>query len=115
MPQLLTRAHRARLFANHASPGDHPPVLKLFTPDANATWLLCDIDSDGRLFGLCDLGLGSPELGYIMLHELETLRGPFCLPVERDRWFSATAPISAYAAAAREAGRIIETLAGAAA
>lgn len=115
MAQLLTRAHRARLTANRARSGDHEPVVKLFTPDANATWLLTDMDGEGRLFGLCDLGLGSPELGYVMLSELETLRGPLRLPVERDRCFRATAPLSVYADAARTAGRVIDTLPGAAA
>ena len=44
---------------------DFKPVVKLFTPDAQCTWLLTELDSDGGLaFGLCDLGLGCPELGY---------------------------------------------------
>ena len=39
--------------------------MKLFTPDANATWLLTELDpvEPDRAFGLCDLGLGYPELG----------------------------------------------------
>jgi hypothetical protein len=39
------------------------PCRKLFTPDANATWLLTEIDPEepDRAFGLCDLGLGSPD------------------------------------------------------
>jgi hypothetical protein len=43
------------------------PVVKLFTPDAGATWLMTEAypeGSDIRLFGLCDLGMGCPELGY---------------------------------------------------
>jgi hypothetical protein len=45
---------------------DPIPVVKLFTPDAGATWLLTEIEQDGGEFlgfGLCDLGLGAPELG----------------------------------------------------
>jgi len=40
-------------------------VVTLFTLDACASWLLTEIDSDDldRAFGLCDLGLGMPELG----------------------------------------------------
>jgi hypothetical protein len=36
---------------------DPCPVVKLFTPDAAATWLLTEIDPDNRdiAFGLCDL------------------------------------------------------------
>jgi hypothetical protein len=51
---------------------DFEPVVKLFTPDGNATWLLTELnpDFDHLAFGLCDLGLGEPELGYVSLHEL---------------------------------------------
>ena len=54
----------------------------------------------GDLQGLCDQGLGAPELGYVRLSELEALRGGLGLPVERDRHFSGTEPLSAYLAAA---------------
>ena len=44
---------------------DFKPVVKLFTPDAQCTWLLTEIDpDDGLAFGLCDLGMSEPELGY---------------------------------------------------
>ena len=87
---------------------DPRPVVKLFTPDANATWLLIELDpgNPDRAFGLCDLGLGSPELGYVLVSELETLRGPLGLSVERDRYFVADGPISAYARDAQAAGAI---------
>lgn len=89
---------------------DHVPVVKLFTPDANATWLITEIDphNPDMAFGLCDLGLDAPELGYISLAEMTNLRGCIRLPVERDRWFTATHPISVYAQAARMAGAITE-------
>jgi hypothetical protein len=85
------------------------PVVKLFTPDA-ATWLISEAypeDSDVRLFGLCDLGLGSPELGYAMLSEIEDARGKLGLPVERDLYFKAEHRLSAYAKIARYAGIIV--------
>jgi hypothetical protein len=86
-----------------------PPVVKLFTPDANATWLISEVDPDDadRLFGLCDLGLGYPELGYVSLAELSALRGPLGLPVERDKHFIPKRPLSIYADEARAKGRII--------
>ncbi|MGI4876635.1 MAG: DUF2958 domain-containing protein [Janthinobacterium lividum] len=89
---------------------DTPPVIKLFTPDAQATWLLSEIDADDVMFGLCDLGMGSPELGYVYLGELQEVRGPLGLPIERDLHWTATAPMSAYADAARAAGRIVDRL-----
>ena len=87
---------------------DFKPVVKLFTPDTQCTWLLTELDPDGGLaFGLCDLGLGSPELGYISLTELRTVRGKLGLPIERDLHFDADKPLSAYADNARERGYII--------
>ena len=83
--------------------------MKLFTPDAGATWLLTELDPSDpdRAFGLCDLGLGFPELGYVSLVELAAVRGRFGLPVERDLHFTADRPLSDYADAARRRGRIV--------
>src|SRR3954447_26466200 len=71
---LITTVQRAQLLANgtRAVQGediDPSPVVKLFTPDAAATWLLTEIDAadPNRAFGLCDPGLGSPELGFVIL------------------------------------------------
>jgi len=78
---------------------DFEPVVKLFTPDGNATWLLTELDPNGEYlaFGLCDLGLGEPELGYVSLHELAAARGSLGLPLERDLYFAPTRTIAAYA------------------
>lgn len=107
---LLTVEDRVKLLVNAlADDRDHPPVCKLFTPDANATWLLseCDPDEPDRLFGLCDPGLGCPELGFVSLAEIMEVRGPLGLPVERDLSFVADKPLSAYAEEARIRGRIV--------
>lgn len=109
MKKILTIADRVELMVNALHPDrDHPPVVKLFTPDGAAIWLISEVDPDDpdRLFGLCDLGLGFPELGYVSLTEITELRGKLGLPVERDRHFVADKPMSAYAAEARVAGRI---------
>jgi hypothetical protein len=106
---LLSVEDRVKLLVNALTDEkDHEPVLKLFTPDGNATWLLTESDPDDpdRLFGLCDLGLGSPELGYVSLAELTALRGLLGLPIERDLHFIADRPLSAYAEEARLKGRI---------
>ena len=34
------------------------PVVKYFNPCGAGTWLIADIDDEGRMFGLCDLGVG---------------------------------------------------------
>ncbi|UIS25266.1 DUF2958 domain-containing protein [Erythrobacter phage vB_EliS-L02] len=87
------------------------PVVKFFTPDANATWLISEIAPDGDImFGLCDLGHGTPELGYVSLAELQSVRGPLGLKVERDIHFEASGTMKQYADAARREGRIVEKL-----
>lgn len=129
--QLLLEHHRRQLLANGARSAagediDPCPVVKLFTPpwpfhaltraeplatppDAGATWLLTELDPDDPdlAFGLCDLGLGCPELGTVRLSEIEALRGRLRLPVERDLAFEACGPLSAYVIAARQAERIV--------
>ena len=59
------------------------------------------------MFGLCDLGLGYPELGYVSLTEITSVKGRLGLPVERDLHFVADKPLSAYAEEARVKGRIV--------
>lgn len=107
--RLLTAVILNKLLANGINRDrDHAPVVKLFTPDGNATWLFSELDSDGdTLFGLCDLGMGEPELGYASLAEITALRGRMRLPVERDRYFESKEPMSAHAARARAAQRIV--------
>lgn len=107
--KLLTDELKAALIANNLSTrdADHIPVVKLFTPWANATWLLTEMEPDGRCFGLCDLGLGEPELGYVSLEELEALEGPAGLKVERDLYFYTDRQLSAWTAHAKRHRRIL--------
>ena len=112
MTKLITDEQRAQLLANGRESTENPdfdprPVVKLFTPNAGATWLLTELDSEEIAFGLCDFGQGFPELGYVSLAELEGLRGNWGLPIERDLYFIADKPLSGYAREARLAGRIV--------
>ena len=115
--KLFTLNQYARLVANgeasQADEIDHDPVVTLFTPDANATWLISKIDpsESDRAFGLCDLGMGCPELGYGSIAALTQLREPLRLPVKRDMHFDADKTLTAYAEAARRVGRFRQTLA----
>jgi hypothetical protein len=86
------------------------PVVKLFTPDAASTWLLSEIDPDDPdiAFGLCDLGMGCPELGSVRISELQSVRGKLGRRVERDLHFKPSHPIGVYARAAWSAGAITE-------
>ena len=84
------------------------PVVKLFTPDGAATWLLAWIEPEDTdiAWGLCCLGMGCPEIGTVSISEIADLRGALGLPVERDRFFKADRSLSDYASAARQNGHI---------
>ncbi len=62
--------------------------VKYFNPVGAQTWYITEYDpSDGTMYGLCDLGMGHPELGYVMLQELEALQLPMGMSIERDIHF----------------------------
>lgn len=84
------------------------PVVKFFG-GAACTWLISEYDQETDcFFGLCDLGLGEPELGYVAREELFSIRfPPFNLPVERDRHFRANKTLMEYATEARIKRRIM--------
>lgn len=105
---LLTKHQKAILIENgrKAAAGDEIdpfPVVKLFLPGTRMTWLLTELDpeDEDRAFGLCDLGMGCPELGYVSLTELRSARTRMGLTVERDLCFDADKTLSAYTEDAR--------------
>lgn len=106
---LLTAELRDRLLTNgRMRDVDHVPIVKFFNPVGAATWLATELDEDeDALFGLADLGFGSPELGSFSLLEMASVRLPFGLGIERDLYFEGAFPLSVYAEAARKAGRIV--------
>jgi hypothetical protein len=111
---LILDSQRAEMLANwrrgDAGEGEYDPrpVVKLFNPCGAATWLLTELveDEPDIAFGLCDLGQGFPELGYVSLADLRSVRLMGGLSIERDEHFKATKTLSEYAAAARAVGRI---------
>lgn len=117
---LITQEIRRQLLANNLatiaahkegnSEPDHVPVVKLFVPWGAGTWLLTELDSEDndRLFGLCDLGMQCPELGYVSLSEMQETRGPGGLTIERDIHWSGKYPLSHYAQVAHTRGRIVD-------
>lgn len=115
MNPLITDEQRARLLANgearaagHAT--DLLPVVRLFTPDAHATWLLASLDpADGdTAHGLIDLGIGMPTLGTVKLSDLASIVGPHRQPVMRDRYFQPTRLLSEYLRLAEDNGSITD-------
>lgn len=114
MTQPLTTAdQRAQLLANGAARAaggifDSLPVVRLFTPDAHATWLLAALDpTDGdTAWGLIDLGIGMPELGTVKLSDLAGIVGPRQRSIQRDLHFRASRSLSEYVRLAQIDGSI---------
>lgn len=116
MPQsLVIVLERAQLLAHGKARAageaiDPLPVVRLFTPDGHATWLLAALDPvDGdTAYGLIDLGIGLPALGTVKLSDLAAIVGPRGRPVMRDRYFRAVRPLSEYVRLARANGSIVD-------
>ncbi|MEN3746049.1 DUF2958 domain-containing protein [Sphingomonas sp. HF-S3] len=106
---LLTPELRAALRVQYRSDdADKRPLVKFFHPLSPATWLASELDDDGdALFGLADLGFGCPELGWFSLSEIEALRLPYGLRIERDSNFATTLPLADWTSWARKAGSIL--------
>ncbi|MEK6385783.1 MAG: DUF2958 domain-containing protein [Paraburkholderia tropica] len=110
---LTTADERTQLLANGAAraAGQHIdplPVVRLFTPDAHAIWLLAALDpADGNTaWGLIDLGIGMPAMGTVKLSDLAGIVGPQQRPVLRDVYFRAARPLSEYVRLAQRDGSI---------
>jgi len=82
------------LYSQDGKGGKAVVYVKYFTPSSNWTWLATEgepvLDESQnevnyRFFGLV---FGHErEFGYFLLSELEEVRGPLGLPIERDLWF----------------------------
>lgn len=89
--ELLTDAIKKALPPLYATENipfeEKEPTVKFFNPMGSQTWEIYEGSPEGddwRLFGMCDLGFGSPELGYVMLSELESIQLPMGMGIERD-------------------------------
>jgi hypothetical protein len=76
LPKLYEREHLGL---------DAIAQVKFFTPDSSWTWYASEFDGTDIFFGLVS-GL-EVELGYFSLSELQSVRGPLGLPIERDLYF----------------------------
>ena len=68
---------------------DTPIVVKYFNPCGAQTWYISSGTKEGddwRLYGWCELGFGPgcDELGFVMLSELQSVKGLLGLGIERD-------------------------------
>lgn len=66
--------------------GDGTAYVKFFTPWSNWTWYGTEYDKEEGLFYGYVEGF-EKEWGYFSLAELESIRGPYGLKIERDMHF----------------------------
>jgi len=90
--KLLTEALKKKIPALYTSQEQEGPqkfVCKFFDPCGSWTWYVLEgseeENGDWRFYGLVD-GF-EKEWGYFMLSELESVKGPFGLGIERDLYF----------------------------
>lgn len=90
--KLLTKELEAKLPPLYSQDGKGDEALalvKFFTPDSSWSWYATEYDPQERVFfGLVD-GL-EKEFGYFSLDELESVKGPLGLRIERDIYFEPT-------------------------
>lgn len=96
--KLITKAIEAKLlktplYSTEAqSEEEKKPIVKFFNPCGAGTWIVYEgdklPDGDWEFFGKVDLGYGF-EWGYFRFSELESIRLPFGLKIERDKHFAA--------------------------
>lgn len=97
--QLLTEEiiskFKAHPFHSQEEKGFEAQVLvKYFNPMGAGTWLITEAEREGddwRLFGYCHLF--EWEWGYVMLSDLQEIRLPFGLTIERDLYLSEQATV----------------------
>jgi hypothetical protein len=101
--KLLYNGHKSSEASEADDNFDPYPVVKLFTPDSKVTWLLTELAPNDKdlAFGLCDWGVGNPEIGSVRLSDIARVKGHLGLSVERDTLFKAKMTLNQYAEEAR--------------
>jgi len=86
--QLLTKEieNRFKKIGSQEKVKDPEIIVKFFDPTGSWTWYATEYDQDTKtFFGLVD-GY-EKELGYFSLEELESVKGPLGIGIERDIHF----------------------------
>ena len=77
LPKLNTNENK--------EPGDTPIIAKFFCPWNSWAWYATEFDGIDTFFGWVHGDF--PELGYFSLNELQSVKGPLGLGIERDKFF----------------------------
>lgn len=87
--KLLTKELRKKFpplgATENKKPEEIPVIAKFFDPTGSWTWYATEFDGKDIFFGFVR-GVEN-ELGYFSLKELESIKGPFGLGIERDLYF----------------------------
>ena len=87
--KLMTQEVRKQLpplYSQEEKGGKAVAHLKLFSPVGCFTWYATEFDGEDTFFGLVEGH--EKELGYFSLKELESVRGPLGLGIERDLYWT---------------------------
>jgi hypothetical protein len=97
-----------RLYGNGDTTDFQPVVKWVDLLGTGSTWLITEVDPDECLaFGLCDLGMGFPEMGSVSIDEINGVKfGANQRIVKADDW-KASQSLTHYANDARVAGCIV--------
>lgn len=73
--------------------GNAKVIAKFFNPVGAGTWLITEADKlengDYEMYGYCNLGDDEmAEFGYVSLSELQNIKLPFGMTIERDLYMS---------------------------
>ena len=114
--ELVTPELRQLLLLNGKASRSNPrfdphPVVRWFNPRGSAAWLITELEpgDEDTAYGLCDVGMGAPAPGHVSVRGLMSIRllgGT--LGIERDLFWRANKPLSAYVQLALLAGRIVD-------
>lgn len=87
--QLLTKEITTKLPFLYTQEDEEDPMVicKFFAVWSSWTWYAIEFDGQDTFFGY--VAGDFPELGYFSLSELQSLKGPMGLGIERDMYFRA--------------------------
>ena len=85
---LESREKLPELYSGEEQGLDALAQVKFFPPSSNWTWYASEYDGVDIFFGLV-VGF-EIELGYFSRSELQSVRGPLGLPIERDLYYEPT-------------------------
>jgi hypothetical protein len=83
--KIKEKAHKQ--YDSYAKKQEQDIVAKFFNPCGDGTWYLMNMDKDNDYcWGIVKM-MGNVEMGSFSLKELESIKLPFYLKIERDLYF----------------------------